>query len=86
MIKVLRVDAVNNVAVSVTITNGNIEIRFILDYQGGVIEAPHSRFREDGKQVRSSDDLDIPPADYSPMFRVAGAILGKPRRKKVPEQ
>ncbi len=84
MIRVKAVGERDNIAVTATlISNETVGIVLLLDERGKVVERPHSRFREDGKQVRTKDDLDIPPADYRKIFKVAGAILGKPRRKKA---
>jgi len=77
---------VNNdgIAVSVVfIANEQIGIRLIRGNNGEVVEPSHARFREDGKQVRTFDDLEIPPGDYKRIFFMAGGILGEKRRKKA---
>ena len=78
---------VNNdgIAVSVVfIANEQIGMRLIRGNDGKIVEPSHARFREDGKQPRTHDDLDIPPGDYKQIFFMAGGILGKKRRKKGP--
>jgi len=75
----------NGIAVRVVlISNDTVGTVLVIDKNGKPFEPSHSRFREDGQQVRSEYDLDIPPADYSQMFFMAGGIIGKPRREKVP--
>lgn len=74
----------DGIAVSVVfIANEQIGIRLIMGKNGRPTEPPHVRFREDGQQVQTPDDLDIPPGDYRQIFFMAGGILGKSRRKKA---
>ena len=77
---------INNDGIAVSavfIANEQIGIRLIRGNDGKVIEPSHARFREDGKQVRTHDDLDIPPGDYKQIRFMAGGIIGKKRRKKA---
>lgn len=85
MLTVKEVGVKDGIAVRVVVvSNETVGTSLVKDQKTGKpIEPPHSRFREDGKQVRTECDLDISPADYRKMFKVAGAILGKPRKKKA---
>ncbi|KKS89371.1 MAG: hypothetical protein UV65_C0034G0019 [Parcubacteria group bacterium GW2011_GWF2_43_11] len=75
----------NGIAVRVAfIINEAIEVALIINTNGKITEPPHSRSRIDGQHGCPSDDICIPPADYRQMFFMAGGILGKPRREKVP--
>jgi hypothetical protein len=72
----------DGVAVSVAfIANDVLRTVFIKGKDGKVVERPHSRFREDGKQIRTLDDTYFFQADYRQMFKMAGKIIGEPRRK-----
>lgn len=74
----------NGIAVSARfIINEAVETRLII-IKGKITEPPHSRSRIDGQHGCPSDDICIPPADRSRMFFMAGGILGKPRKEKVP--
>jgi hypothetical protein len=74
----------NGIAVRVVlISNETVGMALVKGNNGRVVEPSHSRFRDDGKQVRTPDDLDIPLGDYKQMFYMAGGILGKQRRKKA---
>lgn len=77
----------DGIAVSVVlIANEQVAMKLVEDERGRVVEPLHARSREDGIQVRTSDDLDIPPGDYRQMFHMAGGILGKKRRKKAQQR
>ena len=83
-VKVKDVKEKDGIAVKVTVvSNEVVGTELVMGRDGKPTELLHSRFREDGKQVRTVCDLDIPPADYRKMFQVAGAILGRKRRKGV---
>ena len=78
MVKVKEVGERDGVAVRVVVAiNDILTTALVLGENGQPREPDHSRFREGG------GDTYISPADYRQMFRVAGAILGKPRRKKA---
>lgn len=71
----------DGIALSVTfIANETVGVTLI-KVGNKIVERPYSRFREDGKQIRTVDDTYFPPGDYKQMFRMAGGILGKRRRK-----
>ncbi|MDD2731176.1 MAG: hypothetical protein PHW33_03580 [Candidatus Portnoybacteria bacterium] len=81
-VRVKEVGEKNNIGVRVVlVSNETVGIALVRNANGKIIEPPHSRFREDGQQVQTSDDLDIPDGDYKQMFFMAGGILGKKRRK-----
>lgn len=83
-VKVKEVGEKDNIAVRVVLVSGAIGTALVKK-NGKVIEPLHSRFREDGQQIQTYDDTCIPAGDYKQMFSIAGAILGKPRRKR-PQQ
>ena len=81
-VRVKEVGEKDNVGVRVVlVSNEAVGISLVRNATGKIIDVPHSRFREDGKQVRNRDDLDIPWGDYRQMLFMAGGILGKKRRK-----
>lgn len=65
----------------VLIANEIVGTALVMGENGKPTEPPHSRFREDGQQTITRDDTYIPPADYRQMFKMAGAILGKKRKR-----
>lgn len=74
----------NGIAVRVSfVINETLETALVLGKNGRPFEPPHSRSRNDDHPVRTKEDLYIPPADYRQMFRMAGMILGKPRKEKA---
>jgi hypothetical protein len=76
LVRVKRVGVKDGVAVRVVVViNEILETALVLGENGKPCEPDHSRFREGG------GDTHISPADYKQMFRVAAAILGKPRKK-----
>lgn len=82
-IEVKEVREKDEIAVRVVlVSNETVGTALVMGKDGKPIEPPHSRFREDGKQIRTPDDLDIPRGDYNQMFFVAGGILDKKRRKR----
>ncbi len=81
-VRIKEVGERDNIGVRVVlVSNEIVGTSLVKNSAGKIIEPPHSRFREDGKQVRTREDLDISPADYHQMFFMAGGILGKKRRK-----
>ncbi len=60
---------------AIFIINDIMEVVLVLDENSRPREPLHSRFRYGG------GDTHIPPADYGRMLKMAGAILGKPRKK-----
>lgn len=82
-VRVKEVGEKDNIAVRVVLlSNEVIGTTLVKGKNGQVFEPEHSRFREDGQQIITDDDVCIPLGDYKEMFFMAGGILGKPRRKK----
>ncbi len=82
-VRVKEVREKDGIAVRVVFISNETVGTALVKTNGRIAEPPHSRFREDGQQVQTSDDLDIPRGDYNQMFFMAGGILGKKRRKKA---